>query len=88
MSCFFLFEGAWTILNFVVFEIWPKYNFMTWVNYIGTIVFGGYLLYKLIRIYNSDSKNTKPKTSHTIEKTNIENNVLKSEENLLPNNKK
>ncbi len=88
MSFFFLFEGAWAILSFVVFEIWPKYNFMTWVNYIGTIVFGGYLLYKLIRIYNSYSKDTKPKTSHTIEKTNIENNALKSGENLLPNDKK
>lgn len=57
LSIFFLFEGSWAILNLAVTEIWSKYNFMTWVNYIGTIVFGGYLLYKLIAIYNRETGN-------------------------------
>lgn len=57
LSIFFLFEGFWAILNLAATEIWPKYNFMIWVNYIGTIVFGGYLLYKLIYIHNSETGN-------------------------------
>ena len=77
MSFFFLFNVSWTILSLAVSEIWPKYNFMTWVNYIGTIVFGGYLLYKLIKIYNSDSKDIQSQASDTAEKEDKSNSVNK-----------
>lgn len=64
LSIFFLFEGSWAIIDLAASEIWPKNNFMSWVNYIGTIIFGGYLLYNLIVIYNrgaGDDKHSKCK---------------------------
>ena len=75
MSFFFLFEGAWAILNLAASEIWPKYNFMTFVNYIGTIIFGGYLLYKLIKIYNAESKDIQSQASDVIEDDDNTNSV-------------
>ena len=50
-SIYFLFEGAWTLLNAVALLIWPYSNFMVWVHYVGAILFAGYLLYSLYLYY-------------------------------------
>lgn len=51
LSFYFLFEGAWTLLDAVVNLIWPYSGFMRWVHGIGTIAFVGYLLYKMYAYY-------------------------------------
>lgn len=47
LSFYFLFEGGWTLINAAVTYIWPGSNAMMWVHYVGAILFGGALLYKL-----------------------------------------
>lgn len=51
LSFYFLFEGGWLLLDAVVNLIWPYSSFMRWVHGIGTIVFIGYLLYKMYAYY-------------------------------------
>jgi hypothetical protein len=51
LSFYFLFEGGWTVLNAVVQLIWPGSTFMDWVHYIGAILLGGYLFYRLFSYY-------------------------------------
>lgn len=51
LSFYFLFEGAWTLLNAAVGLIWPGSDALVWVHYVGVIVFAGLLLYKLYAYY-------------------------------------
>ena len=58
-SIYFLFEGAWTLLNAVALLIWPYSNFMVWVHYVGAILFAGYLLYSLY-LYTVEALRAQP----------------------------
>ncbi len=51
LSFYFLFEGAWTLLNAAVNLIWPGSNALVWVHYVGVIVFAGLLFYKMYAYY-------------------------------------
>ena len=51
LSFYFLFEGAWTLLNAAVDLIWPGSNVLVWVHYVGVIVFAGLLFYKIYAYY-------------------------------------
>jgi hypothetical protein len=51
LSFYFLFEGAWTLLNAAVDLIWPGSNALVWVHYVGVIVFAGLLFYKIYAYY-------------------------------------
>ena len=51
LSFYFLFEGAWTLLNAAVDLIWPGSNVLVWVPYVGVIVFAGLLFYKIYAYY-------------------------------------
>lgn len=51
LSFYFLFEGAWTLVNAVVTMIWPSSNVMQWVHYVGALLLGGYLFYRLYAYY-------------------------------------
>ena len=46
---YFLFEGAWMFCNWVILELFGSSAFMLWVQYIGSILFGGYLVFCLYR---------------------------------------
>lgn len=47
-SFYFLFEGFWALISFIVNEVWPGSTVMLWVHFIGSLIFG---IYILIRIY-------------------------------------
>lgn len=51
LSFYFLFEGAWTLLNAAVNLIWPGADALNWIHYVGVIVFAGALFYKLSAYY-------------------------------------
>lgn len=56
LSFYFLFQGVWCVMNFIISTIWDKSNVMIWINYIGTILFAGYLLFSLYAYYYKDNK--------------------------------
>lgn len=45
LSFYFLFEGAWELINGVITLIWPGSYFMVWVHCVGVIIFSAYILY-------------------------------------------
>lgn len=57
IALFFLFEGAWCLFNSVILEVWPQQTFMIFIQYIGIILFAGYLFYKMFIYYLKNSKN-------------------------------
>lgn len=67
LSFYFLYNGLWCILNFVISTVWVNSDIMIWVNYIGTIMFAGYLLFALYAYYFKDN--------------NIENKINSSNKN-------
>lgn len=48
VAIFFLFLGTWTMLDFIAKQIWPNNTFMSYVLYIGIIVCGGLLFFRLL----------------------------------------
>lgn len=44
VALFFIFEGIWIMLDYIIMQIWPGIEAMQWVHYAGIIIFGGYLL--------------------------------------------
>lgn len=59
LSFYFLFEGAWNLINGIIVSIWPNTNFMIWIHYVGVTVFAGYFLYCMY--YHYWYRNTKKK---------------------------
>lgn len=53
LALYFIFQGLWMILNWGVGELFADGTFMILVEYVGSIVFAGYLAY---RLYNSSKK--------------------------------
>lgn len=45
---YFFFEGVWTLVNYIMLQINPSSAIPQYIHYIGTIVFGGYLLVYLL----------------------------------------
>lgn len=71
LSFYFLFEGGWLLLDAVVNLIWPYTTFMRWVHGIGTLIFVGYLLYKMFSYYwktkHTEKQGSAPKALETSE---------------------
>lgn len=60
-SFYFLFEGFWSLISFIVNEVWPGSTVMLWVHFIGSLVFGIYILFRLYTCFlkkNPGDKNT------------------------------
>lgn len=49
ISFFFLFEGTWTLFNFIFHKIYPENQFMITVNYVCTAIFTGTLIFGLYK---------------------------------------
>lgn len=47
LSFFFLFEGFYTTIEFIVSEIWPNFKGLPMIHNIGGIVFGVYVIMML-----------------------------------------
>lgn len=93
LAIYFIFEGCWMIINWAVLEIFQNALFMLWVQYVGTIVFAGYLIYSMY-IFSAPKKNDNElKTELSNEtKTNVsekrnEKKVSKKKTNATSNNK-
>ncbi len=43
-ALFFLFQGVWIAVNYLIAQIWPTSSAMQYIQYAGVIVFGGYLI--------------------------------------------
>lgn len=59
VAFYFLFEGTYTILAAIAQLIWPGSTFMGWVHCFGVILFAGYLLIKLCRLYHEHRRRQK-----------------------------
>lgn len=66
-SFYFLFEGFWALINFTVNEVWPGSTVMLWVHFIGSLVFGMYILVRLYMCFFK--KNLENKSSDTNKKS-------------------
>ncbi|MDQ5983048.1 MAG: hypothetical protein RUMPE_00046 [Eubacteriales bacterium SKADARSKE-1] len=64
-SFYFLFEGFWSLISFVVNEVWPGSTVMLWVQFIGSLIFG---LYILVRLYTCFFKKHFENNSSNIDK--------------------
>lgn len=73
VSFYFLFEGAWTLLNAVVLAIWNYSLFMVWVHYFGSILCAGYLFYCLF-IYYCKQKQAQ-KTENKVQEVQKSQNI-------------
>ena len=61
IALFFLFEGIWIFVDYIVTKTAPGSDATQWIHYIGIIVFGGYMLVCLF--YSRPKKARKEKTS-------------------------
>lgn len=43
-SLYFLFEGFWALISFIVNEVWPGSTFMLWVHFVASALLGIYIL--------------------------------------------
>ncbi len=60
IALFFLFEGVWTLVNYLVLQLSPNDSAMQYIHYAGIIVFGGYLI--LCLFYSRPKANSKNET--------------------------
>lgn len=44
IALFFLFEGVWILIDYIVLQLSPNNSAMQYIHYAGVIVFGGYLI--------------------------------------------
>lgn len=45
---YFFFEGVWTLVNYIILQINPSSAVPQYIHYIGTLIFGGYILAYLL----------------------------------------
>ena len=57
LSFYFLFEGAYELINGLITLIWPGSYFMVWVHCVGVIVFSAYLLYCIYTYVKNNKSN-------------------------------
>ena len=50
VALFFIFEGVWIFVDYLIARIYPGTEAIQWIHYAGIIIFGGYLI--LCLIYN------------------------------------
>ena len=53
LAFFFLFEGFYTLIDFIVIEIWPNFKGMSLFHNAGCLIFGVYVVLTLYRYKNS-----------------------------------
>lgn len=49
LSFFFLFEGFYTLADFIITEVWPKFNGMSAIHNFGCLILGIYVVMTLYR---------------------------------------
>ncbi len=49
LSFFFLFEGFYTLADFIITEIWPKFKEMSTIHNVGCLILGLYVVMTLYR---------------------------------------
>lgn len=55
LSFFFLFEGFYTLIDFIVTEIWPNFRGMSAIHNVGCIILGTYVAITLYKYKKSKS---------------------------------
>lgn len=60
LSVYFLFEGIFSIANFIIFEIWPRSSFTMELHSFGVILVAGYLLWSMHVGYNRQHTQVAP----------------------------
>ncbi len=55
LAFFFLFEGFYTLIDFIVTEIWPNFKGMSLLHNAGCLIFGIYVVLTLFRYKKSNS---------------------------------
>lgn len=66
VALFFIFEGIWIMVDYIITQIWPGIEAMQWVHYAGIIIFGGYLLICLFFSRPGKYKNRKKSRRQSI----------------------
>lgn len=66
VALFFIFEGVWIMVDYIITQIWPGIEAMQWVHYAGIIIFGGYLLICLFLGRPEKRKNRKKSEKQSI----------------------
>ena len=56
LSFFFLFEGFYTLIDFIVTEIWPNFRGMGVIHNIGCLILGIYVAITLYRYKKNETK--------------------------------
>ncbi len=54
LAFFFLFEGFYTLIDFIVAEIWPNFKGMSLLHNAGCLIFGLYVVLTLFRYKNNN----------------------------------
>lgn len=53
LAFFFLFEGFYTLIDFIVTEIWPNFKGLSFLHNVGCLIFGIYVVLTLYRYKNN-----------------------------------
>lgn len=56
LSFFFLFEGFYTLIDFIVTELWPNFKGMTDIHNVGCLILGAYVVLTLYKYKKNNSK--------------------------------
>lgn len=70
IALFFLFQGVWILVNYLVLQLLPNNTAMQYIQYAGVIVFGGYLILCLFYSRPSSGKKTTDKKQTKSEYSN------------------
>lgn len=60
LSFFFLFEGFYTLIDFIVTELWPNFKGMAVIHNVGCLILGTYVA---MTLYKYKKNNDKEKNS-------------------------
>lgn len=70
LSFFFLFEGFYTLIDFIVTELWPNFRVMGIIHNIGCLILGTYVM---ITLYKYKKSKVKEINSAPEKETNTDN---------------
>lgn len=73
LSFFFLFEGVYTLIEFIVIELWPNFNGMPVIHNVGSIILGTYVVIGLYRYKKNKERESSVKRAKEETRVNKEN---------------
>lgn len=80
LAFFFLFEGIYILLGYVVTEMWPKFNYMPNIHDIGCVILGLYILITTYNYREKEASKINTKSSSKIETPTLKTTDSKSDE--------